>query len=90
VSLPGITPVVSAMALGGGPPSGRVWLLDWNSLVREADDYTRCAPDQNFGRSRIMCLQHTGSSAIGNATSDSEQPAVDGHDDLALARHHTT
>jgi hypothetical protein len=85
VSVAGIVPKVAGLALGDGPVSGRVWVLDWNSRVRVADGYTRCAPDQNFGVSRIMCLRRDGATAI-----EHEQPAVEAQEQLALVRHHAT
>lgn len=48
---------VAGIALLGGTPTGRVWLLDWSSRLRQADGYERCAPDQHFGVSRILCLR---------------------------------
>jgi hypothetical protein len=81
----GIVPKVAGLALGGGPPSGRVWVLDWNSRVRAADGYSRCAPDQNFGVSRIMCLQRDGANTI-----EDERPPGELREQLALVRHHAT
>jgi hypothetical protein len=56
VPVPGIMNV-AGIALTGAAPTGRVWLLDWSSRLREADGYQRCAPDRHFGVSRILCLQ---------------------------------
>jgi hypothetical protein len=83
VTVTGIVPKVAGLALGGGPLSGRLWVLDWNSRVRRADGYSRCAPDQNFGVSRIMCLRRDGATAI-----EDERPPGEGHEQLALVRHH--
>jgi hypothetical protein len=82
VTVAGVVPQVAGLALGGAPPTGRVWVLDWRSRVREADGYTRCAPDQNFGVSRIMCLRKDGTTPDPAAT-----PAGVVHDELALVRH---
>ncbi len=79
VMVAGVTPQVAGLALGGAPPTGRVWVLDWSSRVREADGYTRCAPDQNFGVSRIMCLRRDGT----GPTTAAAPGAVAG-DELAL------
>ena len=77
VTLPGIAHVAGIL-LGTGPVSGRVWLLDWNSRLRSADGYERCAPDWNFGVSRILCLQSIEPVGVINGP---EPP-----DDLALTR----
>src|SRR5207248_5313859 len=55
VTLTDVKPKVAGLELGTGPPSGRVWVLDWNSRVRAAPGYARCAPDRHFGVSRILC-----------------------------------
>ena len=81
VTVAGIMPTVAGLELGGGPVTGRVWVLDWNSKVREADGYSRCAPDQNFGVSRIMCLARDG-----NVRVEDERPAIEAHEQLALVR----
>ncbi len=82
VTVPGISPVVAGLALEGAPMSGRVWILDWNSQVRAADGYSRCAPDENFGVSRIMCLRKDGVTPA-----DDERPAAEAQEQLALVRH---
>ncbi len=82
VTVAGVVPRVAGLALGGAPPTGRVWILDWKSRVREADGYTRCARDQNFGVSRIVCLRKDGTTPDTAAT-----PAAVVRDELALARH---
>jgi hypothetical protein len=56
VSLAGL-PRVGGIIIGDARPTGRVWVLDWNSNLRAARDYVRCAPDWRFGRSRVLCLQ---------------------------------
>jgi hypothetical protein len=46
-----------ALALGSGPPSGRVWLLDWRHYsTAELSGFTRCAPTWSWGSTRILCL----------------------------------
>ncbi len=82
VTVAGVAPAVAGLALGGAPPTGRVWILDWSSRVREADGYTRCAPDRNFGVSRIMCLRKDGTTPT-----RAEAPAGVVRDELALVRH---
>lgn len=57
VTVEDVTPTVAGLQLGNGPASGRIWVLDWNSRLRSAPGYERCAPDQNFGVSRILCLR---------------------------------
>jgi uncharacterized membrane protein len=57
VTLADVNPPVAGLRLGTGPPSGRVWVLDWNSRVRAAPGYERCAADRHFGVSRILCLR---------------------------------
>jgi hypothetical protein len=57
VTLADIHPAVAGLELGRGEASGRVWILDWNSRVRAAPGYARCAPDRHFGVSRILCLR---------------------------------
>jgi hypothetical protein len=55
-------PRTGAIELGTGAASGRVWVLDWGSRLRNAAGLERCAPDWKFGVSRILCLQRgTGS-----------------------------
>ncbi len=81
VTVAGVVPKVAGLALGGAPASGRVWILDWKSKVREAPGYTRCAPDQNFGVSRIMCLQRDAATPVAD-----ERPAVEALEQLALVR----
>ena len=56
VTLPGL-PKVGGVLVGDAQPTGRVWVLDWNSGLRSARGYVRCAPDWTFGRSRVVCLQ---------------------------------
>jgi hypothetical protein len=56
VTLPGL-PNAAGILVGDVHPTGRVWVLDWNGLLRSARDYVRCAPDWTFGRSRVLCLQ---------------------------------
>jgi len=56
VTLAGL-PRAGAILVGNAHPTGRVWVLDWNSRLRRATDYVRCAPDWQFGRSRVLCLQ---------------------------------
>jgi hypothetical protein len=81
VPVPGVANV-AGIALRGAPATGRVWVLDWNSRLRVADGYARCAPDQHFGVSRILCLRSLEPERM--ITS----PEVS--DSLALARHRTT
>jgi hypothetical protein len=57
ITLTDVQPTVAGLRLGTGPATGRVWVLDWNSRVRAAPGYERCAPDRHFGVSRIMCLR---------------------------------
>jgi hypothetical protein len=57
VTLADVNPPVAGLRLGTGPPSGRVWVLDWNARVRAAPGYERCAADRHFGVSRILCLR---------------------------------
>ena len=46
-----------ALALGPGPPSGRVWLLDWRRYgTAELSGFTPCAPTWSWGSTRILCL----------------------------------
>jgi hypothetical protein len=71
VAVADVSPAVAGLQLGNGPASGRIWVLDWNSRLRSAPGYERCAPDQNFGVSRILCLRH-----------DSDEPLAE----LALTR----
>jgi hypothetical protein len=85
VTVNGVVPKLAGLALGDGPMTGRVWVLDWNSRVKEADGYSRCAPDENFGVSRIMCLRRDGA-----PVREDEPPAVEPHEQLALVRHHAT
>jgi hypothetical protein len=82
VTVSGIVPTVAGLELGQGPASGRIWVLDWNSRVRAADGYSRCAPDQNFGVSRILCLRRDSATAV-----DDERPAAEALEQLALVRH---
>jgi hypothetical protein len=84
VTVADVSPKAAGLQLGGAPPTGRVWILDWNSRVRAAPGYERCAADQNFGVSRILCLRREGTHAA-----DHEPPAIEGNEQLALARHHT-
>ena len=71
VTVADVSPAVAGLRLGRGPASGRIWVLDWNSRLRSAPGYERCAPDQNFGVSRILCLRR-----------DSDEPLAE----LALTR----
>jgi hypothetical protein len=57
VTLTDVLPTVAGLRLGGRAPTGRIWILDWNSRVRAAPGYQRCAPDRHFGVSRILCLR---------------------------------
>jgi hypothetical protein len=57
VTLSDVAPTVAGLRLGRGAPSGRVWVLDWNSRVRAAPGFQRCAPDRHYGVSRILCLR---------------------------------
>src|SRR6185437_6714837 len=57
VTLTDVVPTVAGLRLGGAAPTGRVLILDWNSRVRAAPGYQRCAPDRHFGVSRILCLR---------------------------------
>jgi hypothetical protein len=57
VTLADVNPPVAGLELESGRPSGRVWVLDWNSRVRAAPGYERCAADRHFGVSRILCLR---------------------------------
>jgi Dolichyl-phosphate-mannose-protein mannosyltransferase len=57
VRLTDVVPTVAGLRLGGAAPTGRIWILDWNSRVRAAPGYQRCAPDRHFGVSRILCLR---------------------------------
>jgi hypothetical protein len=57
VTLTDVVPTVAGLRIGGGAPTGRIWVLDWNSRVRAAPGYQRCAPDRHFGVSRILCLR---------------------------------
>ena len=59
VNVAGLTQV-AGVALLGAPPSGRVWVLDWNSRLVHTPGYARCAPDWRFGRSRVVCLRAHG------------------------------
>jgi hypothetical protein len=77
VAVPGI-PKVAGLALGSGAPTGRVWVLDWNSRLRTADGYERCAPDWNFGVSRILCLR--------NVEPARASPAPEPPDQLSIGR----
>jgi hypothetical protein len=67
VVVPGV-PHVAGIELGDHPASGRVWVLDWNSELQTVKGYDRCAPDRNFGVSRILCLRREPSGAGGLAT----------------------
>jgi hypothetical protein len=68
VDVPGVADVAGIVS-GDRAPSGRVWVLDWNSRVRDADGYRRCAPDRRFGVSRILCLQRdVGGAAVAATT----------------------
>jgi hypothetical protein len=57
VTLTDVLPTVAGLRIGGAAPTGRIWVLDWNSRVRAAPGYQRCAPDRHFGVSRILCLR---------------------------------
>jgi hypothetical protein len=85
VTVADISPTAAGLQLGRGAPSGRVWILDWNSRLRDAPGYERCAADQNFGVSRIVCLQREGTHI-----SEHESPAVETQEQAALVRvrHH--
>jgi hypothetical protein len=83
VTVADISPKVSGLRLGRHAPTGRVWILDWNSRLRDAPGYERCAADQNFGVSRIVCLQREGT-----RMAEHEPPTVEMHEQVALARHH--
>jgi hypothetical protein len=57
VRVPGIVNT-AAFELGTGPPSGRVWVLDWSRTRTAADRLPRCAPDWHAkgSRARVRCL----------------------------------
>ena len=55
---------VAGIALDGHRATQRVWVLDWNSRLRRAPGYLRCAPDWRFGRSRVLCLRRTPSPVV--------------------------
>ncbi len=50
-------PLVAAIELGAGTPSGRVWMLEWRRRSTLADGLPRCAPDWSHDKARVICLE---------------------------------
>jgi hypothetical protein len=49
----------SAIELGRGSPTGRVWLLDWSAHKLHITTKQRCSPDWWHGGAHLMCLERS-------------------------------
>ncbi|MDQ1463274.1 MAG: mannosyltransferase [Actinomycetota bacterium] len=57
IHLPGMRRTV-ALALVGGHPSGRIWLMQITPSASNLRHYARCAPTRHYRAARLLCLRY--------------------------------